>query len=266
MAKWTESAKAEWKAYGQRLRKQLNGSEADSAEVEEDIKRHVDEEIHATGLTVVDAEQLRSILTRIGELETPQETESGNSAKTSGPSNKTQKSETFAQLRFGLLVLTAVVWPLIVLVIEVVTRMCTALVFDPMPSIWHAFALFGIPAGNLLALLRLKNTSATQPHWVSLLVSFNVGVSLVYTLFFIPLLPIGVLGIVIWGFGLLPLAPLAACLSGFVIWSKCSDRLESSKLKYRLFWLGFTGAIAFLLALEAPNFLTRTGLDRKSVV
>jgi len=37
MAKWTESAKAEWKAYGQRLRNQLNGSEADSAEVEEDI-------------------------------------------------------------------------------------------------------------------------------------------------------------------------------------------------------------------------------------
>ncbi|MBL6842621.1 MAG: PEP-CTERM sorting domain-containing protein [Verrucomicrobiae bacterium] len=260
MAKWTESAKAEWKAYGQRLRNQLNGSEADSAEVEEDIKRHVDEEMHATGLTVVDAEQLRSILTRIGELETPQETEAGNSAKTSGPSNKKQKSETFAQFRFGLLVLTSVVWPLIVLVIEVVTRMCTALVFDPMPSIWHAFVLFGIPVGNLLALLRLKNTSATQPHWVSLLVSFNVGVSLVYTLFFMPLLPIGVLGIVIWGFGLLPLAPLAACLSGFVIWSKCSDRLESSKLKYRLFWLGFTGAIALLLVLEAPNFLTRTGL------
>ena len=70
MAKWTESAKTEWKAYGQRLRNQLNGSEADSAEVEEDIKRHVDEEMHATGLTVVDAEQLRSILTRIGELET----------------------------------------------------------------------------------------------------------------------------------------------------------------------------------------------------
>jgi len=260
MAKWTESAKAEWKAYGQRLRNQLNGSEADSAEVEEDIKRHVDEEIHATGLPVVDAEQLRLILTRIGELETPQNKEENTSAKTSGLSNETQKSETFAQFRFGLLVLTAVVWPLIVLVIEVVTRMCTALVFDPMPSIWHAFVLFGIPAGNLLALLRLKNTSTTQPHWVSLLVSFNVGVSLVYTLFFIPLLPIGVLGIVIWGFGLLPLAPLAACLSGFVVWSKCSDRLKSSELKYRLFWLGFTGAIGLLLVLETPNFLTRTGL------
>ena len=45
MAKWTESAKAEWKAYSQRLRNQLNGSEADVAEVEEDLKRHVDEEM-----------------------------------------------------------------------------------------------------------------------------------------------------------------------------------------------------------------------------
>ena len=75
MAKWTESAKAEWKAYSQRLRNQLNGSEADAAEVEEDLKRHVDEEIHAKGFTVIDALQLRSILTQLGELEIPQETD-----------------------------------------------------------------------------------------------------------------------------------------------------------------------------------------------
>ena len=74
MAKWTNSAKAEWKTYGIRLREALKGSEADVAEVEEDLKRHVDEEAHASGLTIIDGDWLRQTLGRIGNLEIPERT------------------------------------------------------------------------------------------------------------------------------------------------------------------------------------------------
>jgi hypothetical protein len=174
MAKWTESAKTEWKAYSQRLRNQLNGTEADAAEVEEDLKRHVDEEIHAQGLTVIDAEQLRSILTRLGELEVPEE--SGEDLKTTvrRASKESNKTEPKSNLRFGVLVLTSVLWPLIALIIEVYTRFCTAVIFDPIPTVWHGLILFGIPVGNLLALSRLKvmtqsNLTGCLFSWLSTL-------------------------------------------------------------------------------------------------
>ncbi len=258
MAKWTESAKAEWKAYSQRLRNQLKGSEADAAEVEEDLKRHVDEEIHAKGFTVIDAEQLRSILIRLGELEIPEE--SDEDLKTTVKRASIKSPESGSNIRFGLLVLTSVLWPLTALIIEIFTRFCTAVIFDPMPTFWHGLILFGIPVGNLLALSRLKSDESVQPQWMSFVVAFNVGVSLIYTILFIPVLPIGIIFVVFLGYGLLPLTPLGTCLSGFVLWSKCSERLESSHLRNKLFWSGFLCALGVLLVLELPSLMTRVGL------
>ena len=260
MAKWTESAKTEWKAYSQRLRNQLDGSEADVAEVEEDLKRHVDEEIHVNGFTVIDAEQLRSILTRIGELEVPVETEDERRSSGGKVLGGIPPVETKPHWRFGLLVLISVIWPLISLIIETTTRLCTGVVFDPMPSVWHGLILFGIPIGNLLALSQLKSEPKNLSHWVFLIVAFNVGVSLVYTILFIPFLPIGVIAVFYLGCGLLPLTPLATCLSGFVLWSMCSSKIGSLVLKRKLFWSGFLFAIVALTALETPNLVTRLGL------
>ncbi len=260
MAKWTESAKAEWKAYGQRLRKQLNGSEADAAEVEEDLKRHVDEEIHSAGLTVLDADQLKSILTRIGDLGDSNEDRADPKEVVALSSGNQTQSESGSKFKLGLLTFTAVLWPLVALIIEFSTRMCTAIIFDPVPSVWHGLVMFGIPAINLLALSRLNNSCSALPNWISLGVIFNLGVSLIYTILFIPLLPIGIITTIYFGLGLLPLTPLATCLSGFVIWAQCSDRIESSFMKRRLFWSGFSMAVCVLFLLEAPSFMTRVGL------
>jgi hypothetical protein len=95
---------------------------------------------------------------------------------------------------------------------------------------------------------------------MSFFVAFNLGVSLIYTLLFIPVLPIGFIFVIWFGFGLLPLTPLATCLSGFVLWSKCSERLETSQLRNKLFWSGFLCALGALLVLEMPNLMTRVGL------
>ena len=131
-----------------------------------------------------------------------------------------------------------------------------------MPSVWHGLILFGIPVGNLLALSKLKSDELVLPHWMSFVVAFNVGVSLIYTILFIPVLPIGIIFVVVFGYGLLPFTPLGTCLSGFVIWSKCSERLESSQLRNRLFCSGFLCALGALLVLETPSLMTRIGLRR----
>ena len=67
MSEWTPSAKAELETYFQRVRPSLEQSGADAAEVVDDLKRHLDEEIAASKLTVVTEEDVRRLLNRIGD-------------------------------------------------------------------------------------------------------------------------------------------------------------------------------------------------------
>lgn len=260
MAKWTNSAKSEWKTYGIRLREALNGSEADVVEVEEDLKRHVDEEAHASGLTIIDGEWLRQTLGRIGQLEISQTTPQSTTPPVQKPVAKTTKpSDNKGSLPFALL-LTAVVWPSVSVVIELMSRFCTGVLFDPMPSMWHVAMLIFVPIGNLLALVWMYQKEESIPRWVPFVISFNLGVSFVYSMMFLPITPIGIVAIIYFGFGLLGLTPLAAWVSGMILWKRYRLEMQQRSVTCLSVWPGFFMALGLLFVLEAPELMTRVGL------
>ena len=259
MAKWTNSAKAEWKTYGIRLREALKESEADLAEVEEDLKRHVDEEAHASGLTIVDGDWLRQTLGRIGNLEVHDKTSQASSNAEEAVATNIRSSNIKGSLPIGLL-LTAVIWPLVSVVIELMSRFCTGVLFDPMPSMWHVAMLMFVPIGNLLALVWLHQKEEAIPRWVPFVISFNLGVSFVYSMMFLPITPIGVVGIILYGLGLLALTPLAAWISGMILWKQCRMVMRQNSVKRLSVWPGFLMALGLLIALETPELITRIGL------
>jgi hypothetical protein len=249
MAQWTESAKAEWRTYSQRLKESLLGSEADAAEVEEDVRRHVDEEIHAAGLTVVDGAWLRQALNRMGDLASP-DLEDGEPSVPSGQARKRH---------LGLLI-AGVLWPLITILFEYVTRLCTGTLFDPLPSLWHGVLLAWLPIGNFFAWVWLCGGEKPMPRWIAFSITFNLGTSIAYTLLFAPLLPIGFVLILMFGLGLLALTPLATLVAGIFLWHGCKLKLKGLALHRSFPWYGILVAWVVLLALEAPDLSTRIGL------
>ena len=67
MIEWTESARRTLDEYCARSRAALAGTGADADEVIDDLRRHVEEEVRAAGLTVVAESDIQRILTRVGE-------------------------------------------------------------------------------------------------------------------------------------------------------------------------------------------------------
>src|SRR5688572_22420048 len=67
MNTWTLAAQDELNRFLSRIRQPLEQAGADAAEVIDDIKRHIDEEIAAARLRVVTVSELKPMLARIGE-------------------------------------------------------------------------------------------------------------------------------------------------------------------------------------------------------
>src|SRR6266568_755667 len=67
MTPWTETAAKLWEDFCRRTRENLRGSGADTDEVVDDLRRHVEEEVRAAKLSIVTEEDLRRILSRVGE-------------------------------------------------------------------------------------------------------------------------------------------------------------------------------------------------------
>src|SRR4029434_6359203 len=67
MTNWTYSARKEWEHYWTRVRDSVSSSGADTTEVMDDIKRHIDSEAMTAQLNIVTGDDVRRILGQIGE-------------------------------------------------------------------------------------------------------------------------------------------------------------------------------------------------------
>ena len=120
-------------------------------------------------------------------------------------------------MRTVLLVLFGIVLPAAALAVELANGMCAETFFDPIPTWGHALLVAWVPVANLLALLA---AGRGWMRWRTPLLWGNgiaLGIALIYTLVFLPLTPPALIGIVFFGLGLLPLAPLSALLCGIAL-------------------------------------------------
>jgi hypothetical protein len=157
--------------------------------------------------------------------------------------------------------LFAVALPLATLLFELLRGLCAEFLFDPLPTLWHILLVVWVPAANLFVGIQLyRGTERLRPvAWAN---GSALGVSLFYCLLFLPLVPIGFIGILFFGAGFLLLAPLFSTLAAIFARLRINEhgRLWQMRRVPGL-WRGFGTAAGLLILLALPTTVTRLGLD-----
>lgn len=103
------------------------------------------------------------------------------------------------------------------ILVEMVTNICAMQYFDTMPTYWHMILLMAVPASLLLTSLFLANGHAARHvGWLYVLNGFLVAAGLSYTIAFVPLMPVAFIAILLFGLGLLPLAPTLVLIASLL--------------------------------------------------
>ena len=252
MTTWTDSAKSKLEDYLTRVRATLHASGADPAEVTEDIRRHVSEEVAVGKLEVVTRDDVDRILERLG---TPQATAPGRTTD-STPAFSPGTAVVAPKPKHGFLLFFGTILPFLALVVELATRGCAATMFDPIPDAWHLLMVTAVPVVNALAWWSIRAQKKSWSAWLSFANAFALGIACYYTLLFATVTPFAIVGIILYGIGLLPLAPLFSFIAAWrlrVLVKRTAAGTEAiSGLRWGL------GAAALILALTAlPIPLTR---------
>lgn len=271
MMDWTPSGQARFEAYIDSNRQSLAADGADPEEVAADLKSHIETVVGENGRTVVTEDDVVKIAGRsLGDGAPPAQaagtTPAGepdrdcllairlNAGKPKSPARKTPGAVAIMWISlFGILL------PAVTLGLELLTRMCTATLFDPLPTAWHAVAVGLVPVIHALALAALLRGQGTRWRTWGFLVGVAAGISLYYTLQFLPFVPFAVVGIV-FGIGILPLSPLLAFLVYFTLRAKIRQRGALANGRKAATWPGLLAAFVLLLALDLPKAATYCGL------
>jgi len=248
MKEWTDSARAVLEDYLRRTRPSLDSTEAEPEEVLDDIRRHVEEEVRVLNVDVVTDEVVRGVLRRMGPAVSPKERAL---RPESTPVARPGWLARSAFLTFGVLA------PAASLLTELATRICATTFFDPLPTLWHAILAALVPISNGLVLFSLGRAAA-RPRLLGFLNSFAIGVSLFYSLVFLPLLPLALLA-VLFLIGLLPLGPYAAVI--VAAWLRRRLRTELGR-PVPWFWAAAVLGLLILPVIQIRTTLTAYGLHR----
>ena len=152
------------------------------------------------------------------------------------------------------------IFPAVVILIELVSRVCANGIFDPMPTAGHALIVAFVPLMNFIVWSRLASASASETRWLMTGIGAAVMISACYCLLFLPILPLALVAIIAFGIGLLPFGPLAAFVSSFnlLVAINGSDRARNL---HRFGLAGFLLGLIGLVAIETPMVATRIGVQ-----
>lgn len=166
----------------------------------------------------------------------------------------------FRPLSGTVLLLFGVLLPALTLGLEIAFGMSRAVLFDPIPTPLHALLVGLVPAANLALWLALQKDDLKHARLLAWLNGAALGISFCFALPYLPLMPLAAVAIVIYGLGLLLLAPSLAFTSALYLRRRLV-RSFSENAKPRGMWPGFLAASGLLLALEMPSALTRFGVN-----
>lgn len=154
----------------------------------------------------------------------------------------------------GLAFLAGVLLPAFTIAYELITRQCAEALFDPMPTLAHLAMITAVPALNLkLWQLRLREETIGR-GWL-FAAGAALAVCLAYAVLFLPIYPLAFVGILFFGLGLLPFAPLAAGVALLVLTLRHARRRQRPFGK--LLWSGLATGLLLVLALDVPGAITK---------
>lgn len=244
MKTWTKQAEQRLEEYlAARVRRDGLAGE-DAAELRDDLRRHVHEEVSrlpGERVGLADVSQVLAALDRgAGIAPMP---------PASGPQGPWAK---FALWAGG------VVLPAGVLLLELLTGFCGGVFFDPIPSWWHALLVGLVPASNAWLLTRGAHASSLAQ---GLAAGAGAVIAGFYALLFLPLLPASLMALV-FGLGVLSLTPLLAWLAAWRIGRRRAAQ-SGAPWRFRAGWrIAAAATVALLALLEGPALWTRSQLAR----
>lgn len=270
MVEWTEGAKFEWEKYCEQLTRSLAGSDADSKEVLEDIYRDINLKLADSGTTVVTESDIRHILTQFGLPDDGEvvgqaldavfsvDRDSAKAIDKSLLDSKPKKSVlgSFYIITFG------VVLPIITLLVELATRLCTDAFFDPIPTILHVILFAFIPLSIMksLATISKKENKYYKYHGYSNAIA--IGIASIYSLMFLPLLPISVMAIMLLGLGFCSLSPMLSLIALLMVrWRLRVLTPSGNKVAVPGLFTGMAISVLLMTLAALPSILTRVGIS-----
>ena len=272
MSEWTQPARALAQGLLEAQRQRFAEQGADAAEVVADLRSHLDREIERLGLAVVTEEDVRRILAAIDpDLVLPAAAPTGpndppptptSATPVAGPQSVSQSVavpkpvQPPGRIVSSLYALFGVLLPLATLLFEVRERLCAAEIFDPIPTWFHLGAILLVPVAVLAGLVRFHGSDPVPTAWQRWLVAIATGVAAHYALILLPLSPFFVLGIVYFGLGFLPLAPLIAWVLLLLVGRRFGRTESAAGRKPRRTWPVAVGAFLSLWLAMVPETLT----------
>ncbi|ATQ73351.1 hypothetical protein CR152_01640 [Massilia violaceinigra] len=122
-----------------------------------------------------------------------------------------------------------------------------------------------VPLANALLIHAVDSEWLELSRPLALLHGFATGISAIFAILFLPLTPVAVLGLVVFGLGLLLLAPLLALIATLAVRRVLAGRLlHSGGAALPSAWPGVLLALAIVGAMELPSVVTRVGMRMAS--
>lgn len=162
--------------------------------------------------------------------------------------------------------------PLIALVVELHTGMSAEIYIDPIPTWWHTCLIAFVPISNAVVLWAVHRQWADRATHVLLLNGLAIGISAIYTMIYLPMMLVGLFGILVMGLGFLPLSPVTSFTSSLMLCAQVlqlralgegtqpsSARLGRIKARYAI-GLSLVAGVAMILVGEVPAWVARQGL------
>lgn len=159
-----------------------------------------------------------------------------------------------------------VILPAISITLEATTHICAMEFFDPIPTTWHLLLVIFVPLAQLHVWFIIRRGATRHPFLADLLNAVVIGISLFYSIVYLPLMPFGAMLLIV-GLGVLPLTPLLSLVAAIVM-SVQLKRIAALRSPQRSFWtnvpallLGLVVTAVLIAAIELPASITRYGLQ-----
>ncbi|MBN1672081.1 MAG: hypothetical protein JXR37_13665 [Kiritimatiellae bacterium] len=161
----------------------------------------------------------------------------------------------------GFSAVCGILLPLVTLAVECATGWSAEIYVDPVPSAWYMLLVAWVPLANLLMLLAVQSRWPRYTQGLDWLNGVAIGLAGYYALLFLPIAPVAVIGILFWGMGLLPLAPLFSLLCALWLRRKLRSRLNEAEPPVRFggAWRGILAAFGMIVLLGLPTTATLVG-------
>lgn len=255
---WTVDARKALERALEEARSGIAGSGADAEEVLGDFRRHIESELASSGTAIVAGNDVERIVSGMGMPQTPPSLPHANASQTShhrGAKPWLSTVSLWFSAFFG------VGLPAFVVVLELLTRICSSTLFDPLPTVLHALLVSIVPLANAYLCYVLYRRKLRNPRLMGSVHGFAVGIAAYYALLFLPLTPFAAIGIVYLGAGLIPLSPLISLVVGLSLrrpLARAVDETNGPRLP-RL-WVCLAVSFAVLIAADLPKSITLLGV------